>query len=253
LKEQKQDMKIGNRVLRLVLALSIAGAISSQVPIRGGSAVAQDGYGGGGGGGRPIVQAAAFGIAAYGIYSTIAGGGGNVPAPPPPPNAPGSPAGAPGGNPAGAAVPAGDTRPIWDVANETEGLKTFARVSEAAGQKERLRQAGQYTAFIPNDAAFTALDAATLADLQRPENQARLAAVIGYHVVEGRYTIEELRTLATRAAGEGLKLTTITGQTLTVTNDATGLKVNGVAIQETDTPASNGIIHPVGTVLVPAS
>lgn len=245
-------MKLGNRVIRFALALSVAGAIAAQVPMRGGSALAADGYNGGGGG-RPIVQAAALGLAAYGIYSTIAGGGGSAPPPPAPP-AGTTPAGAtPGTTPTGVVPPVGDTRPIWDVANDTDGLKTFARVSETAGQKEKLRQPGQYTAFIPNDAAFSAVDAAALADLQKPENQARLATLIGYHVVEGRYTIEELKTAATRAGLDGLKLTTITGQTITVTNDTTGLKIGGVAVTETDTLASNGIIHPIGTVLMPAA
>ena len=70
-------MNIMNRLLRLALALALAGAIAMQIPSRGGVAIADDTYGGSGGGGaRTLIQATVFALVGYGIYATATGQGG---------------------------------------------------------------------------------------------------------------------------------------------------------------------------------
>lgn len=233
-----------NRILRIALALGIATAIAMQIPSRGGAAIAQDTYGGGGGGGaRTLIQATVFALVGYGIYATATGG--SVAAPNP----------VPGADPTnnGTTPPPPSTGdPIWDVSNNDNNLNTFAKASDSAGLKETLRRPGKYTAFIPTNNAFGALDQQVLTDLLKEENKAKLADIIGFHVVEGAYTVEQLKAEAAKAGTEGLKLTTITMKTLVITNDG-GLKVNGTPVVETDVPASNGLIHPVSAVLMPPS
>jgi uncharacterized surface protein with fasciclin (FAS1) repeats len=235
-------MNLKSRVIRIAFALVIALAVAMQIPARTGVAVAQDGYvGSGGGGGRTLIQATVFGLVAYGIYATVTGQG--VPAPEG--SLPGDgDATTPDGGPAGP----GD--PIWDVTDKTADLKQFATTSEAAGLKETLRKAGQYTAFVPTNNAFGAVDPQVLQDLMKEENKAKLADIIGFHVIEGSFTIEQLKAEATKAGADGFKTTTITGKTLVITNEG-GLKVNGTTIVETDIPATNGTIHPVAAVLMP--
>ncbi|MHC5832732.1 MAG: fasciclin domain-containing protein, partial [Nostoc sp.] len=51
-----------------------------------------------------------------------------------------------------------------------------------------LQQAGPYTVFAPTDEAFAALPAATLQELQLPENREALIKILRYHVVPGAVT-----------------------------------------------------------------
>ncbi|GAB4466643.1 MAG: hypothetical protein OHK0029_38130 [Armatimonadaceae bacterium] len=233
-----------NRLIRLTVALALTAAIASQIPGRVGIAQAQ--YGGGGGGGaRTLIQATVFGLVAYGIYSTVTGGG--VPAPLPPTEVPTV-------DPTVAdpeAPVAGPGDPIWDVTNKTADLNQFAKASDSAGLKDTLRSDQQFTAFVPTNNAFAALDPQVLQDLMQEENKAKLADIVGYHVVKGAYTIEQLKAQVAQAGTEGLKLTTLTNKTVTITNEG-GLKINGTPIVETDIPATNGVIHPIGSVLLPS-
>jgi uncharacterized surface protein with fasciclin (FAS1) repeats len=237
-------MNLKSRILRIAFALVLAAAVAMQIPSRTGVAVADDSYAGsGGGGGRTLIQATVFGLVAYGIYATVTGQG-----------VPGPEATIPGeGTGTGEEPPAqpGPGDPIWDVTNKTDDLKQFATTSETAGLKDTLRKAGQYTAFVPTNNAFGALDPQVLQDLMKEENKAKLADIIGFHVIQGSFTIEQLKTEATKAGTDGFKTTTITGKTLVITNDG-NLKVNGVTIAESDLPATNGMIHPVASVLMPS-
>lgn len=233
--EEDPDMSLKNRVIRFAVALSIAGAISAQIPLNSGTALAADAYGGGGGGGgRTIIQATVFALVGYGIYSTITGGG--------------TPTAGP--NPETGPIAAADTKPIYDYCADNEDLNTFAKAADAAGLKEKLRSPGPYTAFVANNSAFNQLDQNLLTDLLKPENKDKLAAIVSFHVVNGQYTIEQLKNETQRAGTEGFKSTTINGKTLTIVNDG-GLKVNGVSVIEQDIQCSNGIIHPIQSVMLP--
>jgi uncharacterized surface protein with fasciclin (FAS1) repeats len=239
-------MSLKNRVLRFAVALSIAGAISAQIPMNSGTALAADAYGGGGGGGgRTIIQATVFALVGYGIYSTITGQG--APAPVPVPPGGGGSTGDNQGTPAGT-----EGKPIYDVAEASEDLNTFAKAADAAGLKEDLRKPGQYTAFVPTNMAFNQLDQNVLTDLLKPENKAKLATIVSFHVVNGKFTVDELKNESQKAGTDGFKATTTSGKVLTITNDG-GLKVNGVPVTESDIQCSNGIIHPVQAVLMPPS
>lgn len=233
-------MNLKSRILRIAFALVLAAAVAMQIPSRTGVAVADDSYGGsGGGGGRTLIQATVFGLVGYGIYATVTGQG-----------APGEVTtdSQPGED---ASPPPTQGDPIWDVCNKTNDLKQFATTSESAGYKETLRKSGvQYTAFVPTNNAFGALDPQVLQDLMKEENKVKFAEIIGFHVVQGEFKIEALKTEAAKST-EGFKATTITGKILTITNDG-GLKVNGTPMVESDIPATNGVIHPIAAVLMPS-
>ena len=214
--------------------MALAGAIYSQIPVGNGLAAAY----GGGGGGKTVVAAAAAAGAIYTI-ATVATGGGSLP---PVSTIPAGTIGTSG------AVPS--TFPIYDVAAANGDFTTLAGLTDKADLKDDLKKGGPYTIFAPTNAAFAALEAANpteFGDLQKSENKAQLKAVLQYHIVNGKYTIADLKGMA-----EGTKLVTLNGAPVTITN-ADGLKVNGVTVQESDIPASNGIIHPVGEVLMPAA
>lgn len=132
---------------------------------------------------------------------------------------------------------------IVAVATTLPGFATLAELVTTAGLVETLQGEGPFTVFAPVDAAFTALPAATLdAVLADP---ALLAKVLTYHVLPGVLTIDQLPPGT---------YTTVAGVDLTITLDADGRTlVDGNPILVQNVRATNGVIHVIGAVLVPAS
>ncbi|MFH1748858.1 MAG: fasciclin domain-containing protein [Planctomycetota bacterium] len=132
---------------------------------------------------------------------------------------------------------------IVDVAKDTSDLKTFCKLLESAGLVDTLKGKGPYTVFAPTDEAFKKLGK-ELDELQKPENKAKLQRILKNHVVEGRKTAADVKAMksAKTMAGEELKIT--------VKDDVVMIDVAKVTKVNTD--ASNGLIHLVDAVLVPA-
>ena len=144
----------------------------------------------------------------------------------------------------GSSKPASNT--IVDVAASNPDFSTLVTALKAADLVDALKGAGPFTVFAPTNAAFAALPAGTLDSLLKPENKAKLQAVLTYHVIPARI---ESSALA------GKKLTspaTLQGGTLAI--DAThGVKVNDATVVKADVAASNGVIHVIDKVLLPAN
>ena len=228
-------MRVNNRFTRFALSVGVVGIISSQIPLAGGVAMAQDYNPTGGGGGRGLVTALVLGLVGVGVYSTLSD---KTPAAPAAPDT----AGGAGGT-APVVPPAANA---FDAAAANTDLTTFASASTKAGLADDLKQPGPYTIFAPTNAAFASLPGDTLATLQQPENAAKLKALLQYHVVQGKYTMQDLRNLA-----DGTQLPTVAGSPVTITKQGTNVLVNGVQVIDSDIPASNGVIHPLGQVLTP--
>src|SRR6187549_4019201 len=63
---------------------------------------------------------------------------------------------------------------------------TLVAAVKAAGLVETLMSAGPFTVFAPTNAAFGMLPAGTVETLVKPENKAKLAGILTYHVVAGK-------------------------------------------------------------------
>src|ERR1700756_5832505 len=85
----------------------------------------------------------------------------------------------------GAAFPQ-SKKDIVDTAVAAGDFKTLAAALQAAGLVDTLKGTGPFTVFAPTDAAFARLPAGTVETLLKPENKARLTAILTYHVVPGR-------------------------------------------------------------------
>ena len=135
---------------------------------------------------------------------------------------------------------------IVDVAVSNPDFSTLVAALKAADLVDALKSPGPFTVFAPTNAAFAALPAGALDDLLKPENKAKLQAVLKYHVIGAKI---ESSALA------GKKLTsppTLQGGTLAI--DATqGVIVGGAKVVAADVQASNGVIHVIDKVLLPAS
>jgi uncharacterized surface protein with fasciclin (FAS1) repeats len=126
---------------------------------------------------------------------------------------------------------------------EAGKFKTLAAALQAAGLVEALQGKGPFTVFAPTDEAFAKLPAGTVEGLLRPENKERLAAILKFHVVQGRVFSE--------AAAKGASVETLQGGKLNTRSDERGVLVNGARILSTDIDAANGVIHVIDTVLLP--
>ena len=65
-------------------------------------------------------------------------------------------------------------------------FSTLVAALDASGLAATLQGEGPFALFAPTDAAFAALPAGELERLLQPANQAELARLLSYHVVEGR-------------------------------------------------------------------
>jgi len=133
------------------------------------------------------------------------------------------------------------TGDIVAVASSNPDFSTLVKAVEAAGLVETLQGPGPFTVFAPTNEAFAALPAGVLDALLLPANKDALVKVLTYHVLPQQVMAADV------TAGD---VPTVEGQTIAVTTDG-GVKVNGVPVIATDVAASNGVIHVIGSVLVP--
>ena len=97
--------------------------------------------------------------------------------------------------------------------------------------------------FAPNDAAFTKLPAGTVESLLKPENKAKLVAILTYHVVPGKVMSKDI-------AGKKMMAKTVEGAEVSI--DATnGVRIDNAEVVKADIEASNGVIHVIDTVMMP--
>jgi uncharacterized surface protein with fasciclin (FAS1) repeats len=133
---------------------------------------------------------------------------------------------------------------VIEVASASGDFTTLVSLLEAAGLTATLEGQGPFTVFAPNDAAFAALPAGTVDALMLPENRARLAQILSYHVVSG----SELA--AADFSGQTLTVATLEGRDIEV-NGSNGVMVNNATVITPDIDATNGVIHVIDTVLIP--
>ena len=133
---------------------------------------------------------------------------------------------------------------------------TLVAAVKAADLVSTLKGAGPFTVFAPTNEAFAALPAGTVETLLKPENKATLSKILTYHVVAGKLDASALKKQITAGGGKAT-LTTVAGETLTVTNDQDKLTVTDskggkARVTIADVTQSNGVILVVDKVLLPA-
>ncbi len=134
---------------------------------------------------------------------------------------------------------------IVETAAAAGSFKTLLAAAEAAGLVDALKGDGPLTVFAPTDAAFAALPAGTVEHLLKPENKHQLADILKLHVIAGK------KVKAADLAGKTLSAKTLNGDVFIDGTD--GVKVNDATVITADVKASNGIIHVIDKVLLPAS
>ncbi len=132
---------------------------------------------------------------------------------------------------------------IVDTAVGAGSFKTLVAAVQAAGLVDTLKGTGPFTVFAPTDEAFAKLPTGTVESLLKPENKAKLVAILTYHVVPGKVTAADVVKLkeAKTVQGGSAKITVADGK----------VKVDDANVVKTDIMTSNGVIHVIDAVIMP--
>lgn len=141
----------------------------------------------------------------------------------------------------------GSAQNALQVAKSLDDFKTLVVAIEAAGVQDAVVNVGPLTVFAPVNDAFDKLPEGTVATLLKPENKSQLAFILTNHVAPANYPDTQLE----KEAKKGRKLYMASGKYLDVVKKDDGLYVGGTKILKT-VKVSNGWIHVIGDVLVPA-
>ena len=133
---------------------------------------------------------------------------------------------------------------------------TLVAAVKAAGLVDILKSEGPFTVFAPTNEAFEALPAGTVETLLKEENQNKLQAVLTYHVLAGDYKAADIVAAIKKGNGKAT-FTTVNGGSLSAMLEGDNVKIkdasgNVATVSIADVNQSNGVIHVIDTVLLPA-
>lgn len=133
------------------------------------------------------------------------------------------------------------TLDIVDAAIAAGHFSVLVNALKAAGLVATLKGAGPFTLFAPTDAAFRKLPRDTMNGLLK--DKPALGAILTYHLVPGRIMAKEVKS------GD---LATVQGENLNLVVNSDGIRINNAKVMKTDIETSNGVMHSIDTVLMPA-
>lgn len=134
---------------------------------------------------------------------------------------------------------------VVETAASTGQFETLLAAAQAAGLADALATTDNITVFAPTDEAFANLPEGTVESLLLPENRDQLAAILQYHVIPAAVKSGEIAEGTT-------DVETLGGEVLQIVRDSAGVKVGEAMVINADVEASNGVIHVIDTVLIPA-
>jgi uncharacterized surface protein with fasciclin (FAS1) repeats len=134
---------------------------------------------------------------------------------------------------------------VVDTAASTGQFNTLLAAAKAAGLADALATKQNITVFAPTDAAFAKLPKGTVEALLRPENKAKLQALLLYHVLPTKVASTAVPVKATAVA-------TLDGSAkVTVRRHGSDVRVDKARVVKADIAADNGTIHVIDRVLIP--
>jgi len=131
---------------------------------------------------------------------------------------------------------------IYELIAQDKNLTTLKTAIDAAGLMSFLEDQAPITIFAPTDNAFAQLGNAIQGLLAQPE---MLKEVLAYHVIPGSlyHSVMHDTTLHTFEEADRI----------TLDSSRFGVNVDSARLRDYDISATNGVIHKISQVLVPAS
>ncbi len=134
------------------------------------------------------------------------------------------------------------TQTIVDIVVNSPDHTTLETAVVAANLAGTLSSAGPFTLFAPTDAAFAALDPATLnALIADPSGD--LTKILTHHAVNGVAGSDNIF--------DGMRISSLFGQNLEFDINGGSLTINGINISVANIEADNGVVHVIDAVLLP--
>ncbi len=130
------------------------------------------------------------------------------------------------------------------IITDSATFSTLTKALKAAELDVTLGAKGEFTIFAPTDEAFGKLPAEVLTKLMLPENKEKLRSLLLYHVIAGRMLAADL------IDGD---VKTMNGEKVKIEVEADEIELEGSKVFSADVVATNGVMHSIGTVLVPES
>lgn len=121
---------------------------------------------------------------------------------------------------------------------------TLVAALKAADLVNSLANPGPFTVFAPTNAAFDKLPAGTVNDLLKPENKSKLKGILHHHVTTSALDIDFFQ--------DGQSLGMAGGGRETITKKDGAFFIGGAKVIGS-VRASNGWVHVIDAVLVPAA
>lgn len=148
-----------------------------------------------------------------------------------------------------------DKNIIENAVNSADHTTLVAAV-KAAGLVETLSGEGPFTVFAPTNEAFDALPEGTVASLLEPENKDQLVKILTCHVVAADAMSTAIMGMIDDDGGAH-PVPTVGGCTLMATYDGDDISIedeqgNVANVTIADVKQSNGVIHVIDRVLLPA-
>ena len=156
----------------------------------------------------------------------------------------------------GGAAMFADKNIIENAVNSKDHTTLVAAV-QAAGLVETLSGEGPFTVFAPTNDAFAALPEGTVETLLKPENKDQLTKILTCHVVAADAMSDAIMKMVDDDKGEH-PVTTVGGCVFTAMYDGDTIMIkdgqgNIANVTIADVDQSNGVIHVIDKVLLPAS
>ncbi len=148
------------------------------------------------------------------------------------------------------------SKTIVENAMNSNDHTTLVAAVKAADLVKILQSDGPFTVFAPTNEAFEDLPAGTVETLLKPENKKKLEAILTYHVLAGDYSAADIMKAIKKGNGKANFKTVNGGELYAMMNgenvilkDTSG---NTATVTIADVNQSNGVIHVIDTVLIPA-
>jgi uncharacterized surface protein with fasciclin (FAS1) repeats len=147
------------------------------------------------------------------------------------------------------------SKTIVDNAVNSKDHTTLVAAVKAAGLVETLQSDGPFTVFAPVNSAFEKLPAGTVDMLLKTENKSKLAGILTYHVVSGKWDSKSIAkmikdgngTAEVKTVAGGKLWLMMKGKDVVIKDEMGGMAT--VTIK--DVYQKNGVIHVVDTVVMP--
>ena len=134
---------------------------------------------------------------------------------------------------------------VSDVLAETPSFSLLKAAVQQAGLSDALK-ATNLTLFAPTDDAFKARGFTNPESFKNIPTES-LRAIVQYHLINGVVTTKTPEL----TSASNLPVETASTSSLFLTNGAGGLYANGVLVAKADQATANGVIHTIGSVLIP--